>query len=160
VIGHGPTTNIETLFREDAIFSPYIVQAYRDFYGPEVVEPADIFQDRWLASFEADVMTRCVDGVFDYYSHSARHMYRPEFIEMLFTGRLPARVPAFAAALGDNAAGLSRDGVDIPVLILQGTADQIVTPPSQTVCCQPVPAWQSRLISYPASITQHPAREL
>jgi dipeptidyl aminopeptidase/acylaminoacyl peptidase len=132
VIGHGPTTNIETLFREDAIFSPYIVQAYRDFYGPEVVDPADIFQDRWLASFEADVMSRCVDGIFNYYSHSARQMYRPEFIEALFADRLQTVVPAFKAALEDNTAGLSPDGVEIPVLILQGTADQIVTPPSQT----------------------------
>lgn len=132
VIGHGPTTNIETLLKEDAIFSPYIVQTYRNFYGPEVVDPADIFQDRWLASFEADVMTRCVDNIFTYYGHSARQMYRPEFIDALYAGRLQAVVPAFKAALDDNAAGLSRDGMEIPVLILQGTADQIVTPPSQT----------------------------
>ncbi|MCQ3980577.1 MAG: hypothetical protein DPW09_44780 [Anaerolineae bacterium] len=131
VIGHGPTTNIETLLKEDAIFSPYIVQAYRDFYGPEVVDPAAVFQDRWLANFEADVMTRCVDGIFNYYSPNARQMYRPEFVEALFTDHLQTVVPAFKAALKTNAAGLSRDGVDIPALILQGTADQIVTPPSQ-----------------------------
>lgn len=131
VIGHGPTTNIETLLKEDAIFSPYIVQAYRDFYGPEVVDPAAVFQDRWLANFEADVMTRCVDGIFNYYSPNARQMYRPEFVEALFTDHLQTVIPAFKAALKTNAAGLSRDGVDIPALILQGTADQIVTPPSQ-----------------------------
>ncbi|MCL4294276.1 MAG: hypothetical protein KJ077_01040 [Anaerolineae bacterium] len=132
VIGHGPTTNLETLLREDAIFSPYIVQSYRDFYGPEVVDPVVVFQDHWLANFEADVMTRCVDGVFSYYSPSARQMYRPEFMEALFADRLQPVVPAFKAALEANAAGLSPDGVDIPALILQGTADQVVTPPSQT----------------------------
>jgi acetyl esterase/lipase len=131
VIGHGPTTSAQTLFKEAPIFSPYIVQAYRDFYGPEVVDPADIFRDRWLASFEADVMSRCVDGLFSYYSYSARQMYRPEFIEALSAGRLQAVAPAFKAALEANAAGLSPDGIDIPALILQGTADQVVTPPSQ-----------------------------
>ncbi|HXV42893.1 MAG TPA: lipase family protein, partial [Anaerolineae bacterium] len=131
IIGHGPTTNIETLFKEDAVFSPYIVQAYRDFYGPEVVEPAAVFQERWVARFEADVMARCVDGLFSYYGHSARQMYRPEFLDALFSDRLQAVAPAFKAALEANAAGLSPDGVGIPVLILQGTADQIVTPPSQ-----------------------------
>jgi predicted esterase len=131
IIGHGPTTNIETLFKEDAVFSPYIVQAYRDFYGPEVVDPAAVFQERWVARFEADVMARCVDGLFSYYGHSARQMYRPEFMDALFSDRLQAVVPAFKAALEANAAGLSPDGVGIPVLILQGTADQIVTPPSQ-----------------------------
>jgi pimeloyl-ACP methyl ester carboxylesterase len=131
VIGHGPTTNIETLFKEDAVFSPYIVQAYRDFYGPDLVDPADIFQDRWLANFEADVMTRCVDNIFSYYSTSARQMYRPEFMDALLAGRLQAAVPAFKAALETNAAGLSPAGVEIPALILQGTADRVVMPPSQ-----------------------------
>lgn len=131
IIGHGPTTNLKTLFRESPVFTPYIVQAYRDVYGPEVVDPADIFQDRWLTRFEADVMTRCVDDVFAYYSFSARGMYRPAFSEALYSDRLQAVTPAFAEALDANSAGLSAEGTDIPVLILQGTADQIVTPPSQ-----------------------------
>lgn len=131
VIGHGPTTNIKTLFKENAVFSPYVVQAYRDFYGPEIVHPADVFQDRWVANFEADVMSRCVDQIFEYYSPSARQMYRPEFMEALQTNSLQARLPAFNTALEANSAGLSPDGIEILVLILQGTADQVVTPPSQ-----------------------------
>ena len=152
VIGHGPTTNVETLFKETAVFSPYIVQAYRDFYGPEVIDPADVFQDRWLVRFEADVMARCVDGLFSYYSSNAREMYRPEFREALFSNRLPVLFPAFRAAIEDNVAGLSPDGVDIPVLILQGTADQIVTPPSQNQFAADLCRLGNHLtyISYPA----------
>jgi pimeloyl-ACP methyl ester carboxylesterase len=131
VIGHGPTTNIEVLFREDAVFSPYVVKSYRDHYGPEVVDPAQVFQDHWLANFEADVMNKCVDDIFDYYSSSARRMYRAEFLEALFDGRLQELVPEFQAALAANASGLVVEGVEIPVLLLQGTADQVVTPPSQ-----------------------------
>lgn len=131
IIGHGATTNIETLLREDALFTPYIVQAYRDFYGPKIVEPAAIFQERWLSGFEASVMTRCVDDIYTYFSPSARQMYQPRFMEALFTNRLQTVTPAFKAALESNKAGLSRDGATTPVLILQGTADQVVTPPSQ-----------------------------
>jgi len=77
------------------------------------------------------VMVRCVDDIFRYYSFSAREMYRREFSDALFADRLQAIVPAFKARLDSNASGLSPAGVEIPVLILQGTADQIVTPPSQ-----------------------------
>lgn len=131
VIGHGPTTNIETLLVESPVFSPYIVQAYRDFYGPAVVDPAKIFLDRWLPNFQNDVMVRCVDDLFNYYSFSAWRMYRPEFLEALQAGRLRAIMPGFKEALDTNNSGLSPSGADIPVLILQGTADQVVTPPSQ-----------------------------
>lgn len=131
IIGHGATTNIETLLREDALFTPYIVQAYRDFYGPKIVEPAAVFQERWLPNFEASVMTRCVDDIYTYFSPSARQMYQPRFMEALFTDRLQTVTPAFKAALEANKAGLSRDGAATPVLILQGTADQVVTSPRQ-----------------------------
>lgn len=156
VIGHGPTTNAETLFKESPVFSPYIVQAYRDFYGPEVIDPADVFLDRWLTRFEADVMARCVDDLFSYYSSNARQMYRPEFREVLYTDRLQAVFPAFEAVIEDNAAGLSPDGVDIPVLILQGTADQIVTPPSQKQFAVDLCRLDNRVtyMSYPA--VDHP----
>lgn len=132
VIGHGPTTNPAILLKEAPIFSPYIVQAYRDFYGPEMIDPAGVFQDRWLASFEADVMARCVDGLFSYYSFSSRQMYRPEFLEALRADHLQDLAPAFKAALDSNASGLSPEGTGIAVLILQGTGDQIVLPPTQT----------------------------
>lgn len=132
VIGHGPTTNPAILLKEAPIFSPYIVQAYRDFYGPEIVDPAGVFQDRWLASFEADVMARCVDGLFSYYSFSSRQMYRPEFREAVRADHLQDLAPAFKAALDSNASGLSPEGTGVAVLILQGTGDQIVLPPTQT----------------------------
>ncbi|MCK6624027.1 MAG: alpha/beta fold hydrolase [Anaerolineae bacterium] len=156
VIGHGPTTNPITLLKEVAVFSPYIVQAYRDFYGPEVIEPADIFQERWVARFQADVMSRCVDGLFSYYGFSARQMYRQEFSDALYADRLQAVAPAFQAALEDNTAGLSPDGQEIPVLILQGTADQIVTPPSQRQFAAALCRLGNRVtyLSYPA--VDHP----
>jgi pimeloyl-ACP methyl ester carboxylesterase len=130
IIGFGPTTNVEVLLKEDPVFSPYIVYAYRDFYGDEIIDPADVYLSHWVPTFENDVLNKCVDDIFAYYSRSARWMYLPEFRAVLYGDRLAEVFPRFAGKLSENNAGVS-DGWHIPVLILQGTADTIVTPPSQ-----------------------------
>lgn len=131
IFGHGPTTDPTTLLSESPIFSPYLVYAYRTLLGDDVIAPSQVFQDRWLANFEADATSRCVDNIFVYYSFSGRQMYRPEFREALAADRLQNIWPAFKRALEANSAGLAASGTDIPVLILQGTADTVVTPGSQ-----------------------------
>jgi acetyl esterase/lipase len=130
IIGFGPTTNVEVLLKEDPVFSPYIVYAYRDFYGDEIIDPADVYLSHWVPTFENDVLNKCVDDIFVYYSRSARYMYLPEFREVLYGDRLAEVFPRFAEKLSENNAGLL-GGWHIPVLILQGTADTIVTPSSQ-----------------------------
>ena len=130
VIGFGAVTDPGLLLQEDPIFGPYIVYAYRDFYGEEIIDPAEVYLPAWTTDFEDDVLSTCVDEIFYYYSHSARRMYEPEFRELLYDGQLAAVHPAFAEQLDANAAGLG-GGTDIPVLILQGTADTVITPPSQ-----------------------------
>ncbi|MBC8444653.1 MAG: hypothetical protein H8D77_00870 [Chloroflexi bacterium] len=130
IIGFGPTTNVETLLREDPVFSPYIIYAYRDFYGSEIIGAADVFLPAWVPTFDSDVLSKCVDDIFNYYSRSARAMYSPEFREILYGDRLDQVFPLFAEKLSANYAGVS-SGSRIPVLILQGTADTVVTPDSQ-----------------------------
>jgi pimeloyl-ACP methyl ester carboxylesterase len=130
IMGFGPTTNVETLMREDPIFSPYIVSAYRAFYGEEIIEPGDVFMPHWVDQFETDTLTKCVDDMFAYYTRSARDLYAPEFREALYGGGLSQAYPRFAEALDANNAGL-RGGSSIPVLILQGTGDTVVTPDTQ-----------------------------
>jgi pimeloyl-ACP methyl ester carboxylesterase len=132
VIGFGPVTNPELLLQEDPIFGPYLVYAYRDFYGEDIIDPAEVYLPPWVSDFENDVLSTCVDEIFYYYSHSARRMYEPEFREVLYDGQLAAVYPEFAEKLTANTAGLA-GGTDIPVLILQGTADTVITPPSQQV---------------------------
>ncbi|MCB9100547.1 MAG: alpha/beta fold hydrolase [Anaerolineales bacterium] len=131
VLGHGPTTNVETLMKENPIFSPYLVYAYRAFYGEVVIDPTRVFQDNWLVSFNSDAMTQCIDDIYFYYSPNARLMYRAEFRDALYTDRLASFAPQFKRALDTNASGLAGVGMAVPVLILQGTADMVVTPPSQ-----------------------------
>ena len=77
VIGFGAVTNPGLLLQEDPIFGPYLVYAYRDFYGDDVIDPADVYLPEWVANFEDDVLSTCVDEIFYYYSHSARRMYTP-----------------------------------------------------------------------------------
>lgn len=131
VLGHGPTTNAETLIKENPIFSPYLVYAYRGFFGQAVIDPARVFQDEYLAQFNADAMTKCIDDVYNYYSPNARLIYRPEFREALYGNRLQSFLPRFKRALDANVTGLDRSGSNIPVLILQGTGDNVITPLSQ-----------------------------
>lgn len=130
VIGFGPVTDPALLLQEDPIFSPYLVYAYRDFYGEDIIDVAEVHLPRWVASFEDDVLSICVDEIFYYYSHSARRMYESEFREVLYDDRLAVVYPEFAEQLAANTAGLG-GGTDIPILILQGTADTVITPPSQ-----------------------------
>jgi pimeloyl-ACP methyl ester carboxylesterase len=130
VIGFGPVTDPGLLLQEDPIFGPYLVYAYRDFYGEEIIDPAAVYLPNWVSEFEDDVLSLCVDEIFSYYSHSARRMYLPEFRQVLYDGRLADVYPQFAERLAENTAGLGGH-TDIPVLIFQGTADTVITPPSQ-----------------------------
>lgn len=57
-------------------------------------------------------------------------MYVSEFRQALYGGQLAEAFPLFAEKLAENTAGLG-GGTHIPVLILQGTADTVITPPSQ-----------------------------
>jgi dienelactone hydrolase len=151
IIGYGPTTNAEALLRDDPIFSPYLVYAYHDFYGSEIIDVGDVFLPRWGATFESDVLDKCVDDIFDYYSRSAREMYTPEFRDALYGDKLEQVYPLFAAKLSLNYAGAS-GGSRIPVLILQGTGDTVVTPESQE-------AFRNRLCEQGTTVTylEYPA---
>ncbi len=129
VISHGATTNVETLMRESPIFTPYLVYAYRYFFGADVIAPADVFLDSWLTNFDQAVLTQCVDNIFVSYSNDPAAMYRPEFRTAL-NGTLGDTYPLFKAVLDANYAG-TFGGFDVPVAFFQGTADYIVTPTSQ-----------------------------
>ncbi|MCB0208414.1 MAG: hypothetical protein KDJ52_03770 [Anaerolineae bacterium] len=155
VLGHGPTTNPETLIKENPIFSPYMIYAYRAFYGETVIDPTRVFQDNYLVNFNADVMTRCIEDLYSYYSPNARLIYRDDFREALYSERLASILPRFKRALEANTAGLDRSGADIPVLILQGTADRVVTPPSQQAFAQALCRQGSRVTYLTYSAIDH-----
>ncbi len=139
VISHGATTNVEALLRESPIFTPYLIYAYRHFFGAAVISPEQVFLDEWLPTFDQDALTQCVDDIFVYYSSDPQGMYRPEFRAALLDDRLADQYPIFKAVLDANYAG-TFGGFAIPVAFFQGTGDYVVTPESQvsfaTLLCE------------------------
>lgn len=130
VISHGATTNVETLMRESPLFTPYLIYAYRFFYGAEVITPEQVFTQDWLPTFDEDVTTKCVDEIFVYYSNDPQAMYTPAFRSALENGRLAEELPLFKTVVDANYAG-TFGGFEIPVAFFQGTADSTVTPIAQ-----------------------------
>jgi pimeloyl-ACP methyl ester carboxylesterase len=106
-------------------YSPYIVYAYRSFYGTDTVDPADVFLPQWLAAFEEDVTSKCIDNVFEYYPNDPARIFTPEFRSALYNDRLADEYPRFKAMLDLNDSSYKAYG-SIPVLLLHGVDDPIV----------------------------------
>ncbi|HSH31737.1 MAG TPA: alpha/beta fold hydrolase, partial [Candidatus Saccharimonadales bacterium] len=130
VISYAGTTNMVNLLKENAPLAPYLAQAYRDFYGPQAVDPAQLFTPAVLTNFVADVTSICIDRIYRRYGYDARAIYAPPFYDALYNNKLAQRYPAFKKVLDQNNSGLSKSTV--PALILQGSTDTVVTVASQT----------------------------
>lgn len=130
-IGYAPTTDVTAMIRENPHFAPYLLYAYADLYGPEAVDTSRLLLPRWQSTLAQDVTSKCVDAVPTYYGSNARQVYQPAFFDALYGDRLGAAFPRLKEALDRNNTGLVASRV--PALILQGTADPIVTPKTQEV---------------------------
>jgi pimeloyl-ACP methyl ester carboxylesterase len=129
VIGYGPTTNPEVLFREFTVVAPMVVYTYSKLYGKERFDPADILAEPWLSNLEDDVTRQCVGGMQSYYPWQPRKLFNPRFADALLSGRLAESFPKIDAILRENSSGLSRHR--IPALILQGSEDVVIRFTSQ-----------------------------
>jgi pimeloyl-ACP methyl ester carboxylesterase len=125
-IGHAIAPDVEALLRERPSLAPYIVYAYRDFYGLGIVDPTELFLPQWIENFSHDASTKCVDEVYRYYPSAAQQMYKPEFIDALYGDRLGELYPEFKAVLDENHVGHATN-TDVPALLLHGAIDPIVT---------------------------------
>jgi pimeloyl-ACP methyl ester carboxylesterase len=124
VVGHAIAPDVEGLMCDSPLYAPYIVQAYRAYYGEGIVNPHDLFQEHWMATFEQDVH-KCIDDALGYYPNTHETMYTPRFREALQNDRLAAEFPEFKALLDLNYAGREVNP-STPALILHGEADPIV----------------------------------
>ncbi len=129
IIGYGPTTDLEALFREFPVSAPMAIYTYSRMYGSSRFDPALILQGRWARSLEHDVTRQCIGGMQQYYPWSARELFTPAFADALFAGKLQDLYPEIYRILRENSTGLGRHRV--PSLILQGTDDIVVRPASQ-----------------------------
>jgi pimeloyl-ACP methyl ester carboxylesterase len=128
-IGFGSTNSVEMLFREAGYYPPHIVYTYMQLYGDRVVEPETILQQRWLDTLEFDVLTKCVTEFQRYYPFDVRGLYTERFYDALMDRPLDEEFPVFKRILDENESGLSGHG--IPVLMVQGNQDLIVTNAAQ-----------------------------
>jgi hypothetical protein len=129
VLSYGGRGEVQTLFLEFPSLGPYLLYAYQWYYGRDQVKVDQILQTQWLPSFEADVVGKCIDQIIGYYGSDPRQIYQTRFVDALEQGPLHAEFPELAKLLDRNDAGTS--GQDIPVLILQGLADQDLDPQTQ-----------------------------
>jgi len=125
LIGHAMAPDVEGLMYDSPRYAPYIVYAYRDFYGDEVVDPKDVLLPTWDPTFEEDVTSKCIDEVFNWYTNDPARMYTPAFREALYNDRLAEAYPLFKAKLDANDSS-QKAYPDVPVILLHGTADPIV----------------------------------
>ncbi|MGD9028941.1 MAG: lipase family protein [Anaerolineae bacterium] len=124
VVGHAIAPDVEGLMVDSPLYAPYIVYAYRAYYGEQIINPQDLFQERWMATFERDV-TQCIDVALGYYPNTHESMYTPRFREALQNDRLDVDFPEFKAMLDLNYAGREVNP-STPAIILHGDADPIV----------------------------------
>jgi pimeloyl-ACP methyl ester carboxylesterase len=125
IIGHAMAPDVEGLMRDSPLYGPYIVYAYRAFYGADLIDPADVFVERWLSTFESDVTSKCIDEVLAYYPDNPALIYTPEFRNALYNDRLAEMFPAFKEKLDANDS-YQKNYTSVPALILYGQADPIV----------------------------------
>jgi dienelactone hydrolase len=125
LVGHAMSPDVEGLMYDSPRYSPYIVYAYRDFYGAEVVDPAEVFLPHWLPHFEEDVTSMCIDEVLQYYPNDPTRIYTRRFREALYNDRLADEFPLFKARLDANDSS-HKVYPAVPIILLHGTADPIV----------------------------------
>ena len=127
IIGYAPTTNVLRLMKESPHLAAYLIEAYKDTYGGEVVRAEDILQQRWLGTL-SEVKNKCVSEVGRYYPSDVNQIYTERFADSMKNDHAND-FERFRDALLQNTSGLVSS--DIPGLILQGGADPIVTNATQ-----------------------------
>lgn len=129
VIGFGATTNIINLVKENPDLAPYLFYSYADFYGRDKVKFSDLMAERWLPTYEQDVLGKCVSAVPSYYTKDASRVYSEKFNNALFNNKLEQEFPELYKMFIENSTGLKKS--DLPSLLIQGDPDPIVTVKSQ-----------------------------
>jgi acetyl esterase/lipase len=128
-IGFGSTNSVETLWREAGFYPPSIVYTYMQIYGRARIRPERILQPQWLDSLEQDVMSECVFEFQFTYPYDVRGVFTERFYNALMNRNLGAEFPEIKQILDENETGLTGHG--LPVLMVQGNQDIIVTNPAQ-----------------------------
>ncbi len=127
IIGHANAPSVEALLREQPALAPYIVYAYRDFYGANTISPEDVFAQNWIQSFYQDAAVKCVNEAYAYWKDDPNQMYNPNFTGALFGQRIQDQYPSFYERMAINDAGRAANP-NTPALLAHGLSDPVVYP--------------------------------
>ena len=131
VIGYASTNNIATLFREGVCYGAEIIYTYMKMYGEDKIDPADFLNSEFIPTFEEDATTMCVDVFQYYFSYNSKKLFKEEFHTSLYNETLEEDYPVMFQYMEENNSGL--DGHGIPVFVVQGGTDFIITNKSQDI---------------------------
>lgn len=129
VIGYGATAQIEPMLRMYPSLGPMVAMSYLRVYGRGSFDPGDMLHQRWASELEYDTTRQCVGGIQGYYPSDPSELYHPDFLRSLQDGTLDKTHPVIDRIFTANRAGLARHNV--PVLLLQGTEDIVVSRSTQ-----------------------------
>lgn len=126
VIGYASANDVIALLQENPSLAPYLVVAYQDFYGKEAVDFTKILSTRWLDTLQIDAVSKCISDASKYFDNTPDGMYIPEFKEALYNDFEGEHTfNEFERVLRLNNTGFNKS--DIPMLMLQGSADPITS---------------------------------
>lgn len=129
IISQGGTTDIKNLLIENPALAPYLVYAYSDFYGTDIIDPAQILKPNLLSSLEEKTGTTCIGKIYQVYSSDPKSVFNTKFYNALFNNTLAQDFSQINKIFEENSTGLIKS--EIPALIVQGNIDPIVTTKSQ-----------------------------
>ncbi len=129
VIGYAPAFNVQALLVESPRLAPYLLYAYYKHYRLNTSELESVLLSQHLLNLERDVQQHCIDTIYSYYPANPEGIYHSTFWQYLITEQLDKVVPEFYQALQPNQAQLWK--TTVPIYIIQGKQDNIVTPVTQ-----------------------------
>jgi pimeloyl-ACP methyl ester carboxylesterase len=129
VVGFAAAADVAALFRDGPKYAPYVIHSWSHIYGRQRVDPSEVLQERWASTLEEDAGRMCVEEFQLYYPPDGRQLFSKPFYDALHGGTLERDFPAMAALFGENTSGTQTG--NLPVLMVQGGADTIVSVESQ-----------------------------
>lgn len=132
IVSYAGASDVQALLSDSPRLAPYVVRAYQAYYsqpGKEIL-PNAILQSSWVTDLNSQSEAWCIDEVFTKYPNTVGGMFTPEFQTALQTDTINIRHPVFAAALQQNST-FPQFPAEVPVYLLQGGSDPIVTATTQ-----------------------------
>lgn len=129
IVGYGPATDVPAVIEEYMVASPLLMHVYGTIYGEDIFDLSRIYQPRWAETMVYDITRQCIRGLQQFYPWSVPDLFSADFARALQRDSLAADFPEIYRILAANSTGLAGHGV--PAIVLQGTNDIVVYPPTQ-----------------------------